>query len=84
MLIKHGLIRVSSTQLRLEGEDDIETLQVLGRKYAVLRLARRTDLGQAVVDLYGDELRKGKRIRWLLQLNDALEVTLFACPHRQI
>lgn len=64
------------------GEENAQTLRALSRQYAVLRLAQRTQLGQEVVNCYGKELREGKRIRWLLQLNDALEAALAACPFR--
>jgi hypothetical protein len=81
-LVNYGLIQVSSDQLRLVREEDAETLRMLDRQYAVLRLCRRTQLGQEVVNCYHEELREGKRIRWLLQLNDALEAALGACPSR--
>jgi hypothetical protein len=62
------------------GEENAEILSALNRQYAVLRFAQRTQLGQEVVNYYGEELREGKRIRWLLQLNDALDAALLACP----
>lgn len=65
------------------GEENAEILRTLNRRYAVLRFAQRTDLGQQIVTFYGDELREGKRIRWLLQLNDALDAALLACPFRK-
>lgn len=81
-LVEHRLIQVSTDQMRLMGEEHAEILRTLNRQYAVLRLAQRTQLGQEVVNCYGEELRQGKRIRWLLQLNDALDAALLACPSR--
>lgn len=81
-LIAHGLIELAPEQLRLEAGDDDEALAQLGRKYAVLRLAWRTPLGEAIVHHYRKQLRSSERIRWMFHLDSATEMALDGCPDR--
>lgn len=81
-LVGIGLLRLSSERIRLlPGRDDHE-LARLGRKYAVVRQAWRTELGDEIVRRYRAELNGGRRIRWLLHLETATEAALAQCPNR--
>ena len=81
-LVEHGLLRIAPEQLRLlPGEDD-EMLARLDRRYAVVREASRTWLGEELVNHYRDELEGGERIRWPDHLDAATEAALARCPER--
>jgi hypothetical protein len=79
-----GLIVVPNETRRLyrTHEDLVEVLELLNRDYAVLRYAFRTDLGEAVVQVFGDELENSGRIRWVLRLADLTGAVQARCPHR--
>lgn len=81
-LARAGLIRVAPHTLRINPGEDPAILKALERKYAVLRLASRTHLGQQIVIHYQDELENGKRIRWSLHLDASTEAALHECPYR--
>jgi hypothetical protein len=81
-LVAHGLIELAPEQLRLQAGDDDEALARLGRKYAVLRMAWRTPLGDAIVHHYRKQLRGSERIRWMYHLDAATEMALDGCPVR--
>jgi hypothetical protein len=78
-----GLIRVASERLRVVAGEDDALLEKLGRKYAVMRLSRRTELGQEIVGRYRAELESGRPIRWFMHLNAATEAALLGCPKRK-
>ena len=59
-----------------------ELLTVLNRQYAVVRFASRTDLGEAVVQVFAAELASGGRLRWGIKLDELAAATLARCPHR--
>jgi hypothetical protein len=81
-LVAHGLIRLAPEQLRLVAGEDDEALAHLERKYAVLRQAWRTELGEEIVRRYRKQLRGGERIRWMYRLDSATEAALSRCPDR--
>jgi hypothetical protein len=82
-LVAHGLIRLAPEQLRFEGAGDEEVLSELGRRrYAVLRQAWRSDLGEEIVRRYRAELEAGERIRWIYHLEAATAAALGRCPDR--
>jgi hypothetical protein len=83
-LVSHGLMRIAPEQLRLLPGSDDEILRLLGRKYAVVRIASRTWLGEEVVRLYRRELQSGDRIRWIDHLDEATEAALARCPERTV
>jgi hypothetical protein len=66
----------------LDQPDDAVALARLGRKYAVLRRAVRTELGEQVVQILEEELRTGARIRWALALDEIVGAALARCPNR--
>ena len=59
-----------------------ELVTVLNRQYAVLRFASRTDLGEAVVQVFAAELACGGRLRWGIKLEELAAATLARCPYR--
>jgi hypothetical protein len=72
-LVAHGLIRLAPE----------EVLSELGRRrYAVLRQAWRSDLGEEIVRRYRAELEAGERIRWIYHLEPATAAALGRCPDR--
>jgi hypothetical protein len=83
-LVAFGLIRLAPERVRLvPGHDDAE-LTRLGRKYAVVRQAWRTVLGDEIVQRYRRELEGGQRIRWMYHLDAATEAALDSCPRRLV
>jgi hypothetical protein len=84
-LCDHGLIVLEPGTVRVYPHDAEASalLGVLQRKYAVLRRASRTPLGEQVVRHYRQELEAGERIRWEAgKLGDVVEDTLGLCPDR--
>lgn len=81
-LVGAGLLRLSPERIRLLPGRDDQDLSRLGRKYAVVRQAWRTELGEEIVRLYRPELGSGRRIRWLVHLDTATEAALARCPDR--
>ena len=59
-----------------------DLLTVLNRRYAVVRFASRTDLGEAVVQVFANEFADGGRIRWGHNLDKLTAATLARCPYR--
>lgn len=77
-----GMLRLSPERIRLLPGRDDHDLARLGRKYAVVRQAWRTELGDEIVRRYRAELEGGRRIRWLVNLDAATEAALARCPDR--
>jgi len=78
------LIWVPEETQRIEPDhpDLAAVLTSLHRQYAVLRFASRTNLGEAVVQVFAEELANGSRIRWGVKLDELTAATLAQCPHR--
>jgi hypothetical protein len=78
------LIRVEEATLRIDGThtDLAELLTDLHRKYALLRFARRTELGDVVVSHFRQELENRGSIRWAPKLEEITADTLARCPYR--
>jgi hypothetical protein len=81
-LARNGLIRISPQTTRLDSQMDEAILKALRRKYAVLRMAWRTELGQEIVVRYSREFERGERIRWTTHLDDCVNAVLDSCPFR--
>jgi hypothetical protein len=82
-----GLIIVAADKARIyPGDPDADAvLRHLNRKRAVLRFARRTELGEAIVARFGKDLASRARVRWQVGggLDRARAAALAACPWRQ-
>jgi hypothetical protein len=85
-LRKKKLIVLSKRRMRVtpdtrQGEEVLASLR--RKQHAVLRFARRSPLGEAVVVAYRPELETpGARIRWPQRLDEIRERVLATCPHR--
>jgi hypothetical protein len=81
-LRERRLIVVPDETMRLTRPANEKQLAALKRKYAVLRLAVRTELGEEVVRELRSELRTpGTRIRWLPRLEKIEAATIARCPN---
>lgn len=77
------LIELAPKTARVTPDTHRDLLRRMKRKYAVLRFARRTALGEEIVARYRHELeRPGARIRWHLRLEDARDAALLRCPFK--
>lgn len=63
-------------------KDLADFLTRLNRDYAVLRFAIRTALGDAVVEVFGHQLKTGGRIRWTINNDELTAAVVRRCPHR--
>lgn len=81
-LVAAGLLRLAPAPVRITEAENKKLLATLRRKYAVMRYARRTALGEEVVQAYRAELKTGGRIRWPARLDQVTQATLRWCPDR--